>query len=516
MGWNSWNAFNMGINESVIRKTADLMVSLGLRDAGYVYLNLDDGWQISRDPNGVIQPDPAAFPSGMRALGDYLHSKGLKFGVYTCAGTQTCGKRPGSKGYEKRDMATYASWGVDYVKVDWCNTEGLDPKTQYALFRDGIRESGRPMVLSLCDWGVDKPWLWGKEMGQLWRTSGDLLPCWDCKTDWGGEGISRTLDRQLGLEACAGPGGWNDPDMLQVGNSGLNLEESRAHFSLWCVLAAPLIAGNNLISVKSGVTDILLNPEAIAVDQDPDGKEGTRVKDEGDGREVWARPLHGGPWAVCLLNRGKKSANVEFKWSDLGVRDGRMKVRDLWARRDLGIFDGGYSVSVPSHGVVFLKIQGDQPAVLPPSDCWRIRVGGGDFTDHSGRVWSEDKLFEGGENVGTGLTVEAKADPELYENERWGPDFSYSFPVLPGKYRVSLKFVEVYLKQPGQRVFDLDINGRKVLDHFDILKEAGGFAKAIDKSFENIEPDGEGKIKLRFLSEVQNAKVCAIEVIRQK
>jgi alpha-galactosidase len=516
MGWNSWNSFNMGINESVIRKTADLMVSTGLRDAGYIYLNLDDGWQVSRDADGVIQPDPAAFPSGMKALGAYIHSKGLKFGIYTCAGTETCGKRPGSKGHEKQDMATYASWGVDYIKIDWCSTEGLDSKTQYALFRDGIKESGRPMLLSLCNWGVDKPWLWGRQMGQLWRTSSDLLPCWDCKTDWGGTGISQTLDKQIGLASYAGPGGWNDPDMLQVGNSGLSLEESRAHFSLWCILAAPLIAGNNLISMKPEVEEILLNPEAIAVDQDPDGKEGTRIKDEGVGREVWARPLKGGAWAVCLFNRGLKSAAVEARWEDLGLKDDQMKVRDLWAHRDLGVFDDGYMVSVPSHGAVLLKIQSSKPVPLPPSDSWRIRIGGDDFTDHAGLVWSADKLFEGGQNVGTGIAIDAKSDVELYQNERWGPDFSYVFPVLPGKYKVKLKFVEVYLKEPGLRVFDVIINGRKVLDHFDILKEAKGFAKAVDESFSDIQPDGQGRIKVRFVSEVQNAKVCAIEVVRQK
>ena len=516
MGWNSWNAFNLGINETVIRRTADLMVSTGLRDAGYVYLNLDDGWPGNRDVKGAIQPDPVEFPSGMKALGDYIHSKGLKFGIYTCAGAQTCGNKPGSLGHEKQDMATYASWGVDYVKVDWCNTQGLDSKTQYALFRDGIRESGRPMVLSLCNWGVDKPWLWARQMGQLWRTAGDLVPCWDCKKDWGGAGVVPTLDRQLGLESYSGPGGWNDPDMLQVGNSGLTLEESRAHFSLWCVLAAPLIAGNNLETMKGEVKEILLNPEAIAVDQDPAGKPGTRVKVRGKGREVWARPLADGSWAVCLFNRGAKSAEVKVFWTDLGLKEDRMKVRDLWARRDLGIFDEGYTVSVPSHGAVLLKVTEDKPVVLLPSDIWRIRVGGGDLTDHEGRVWSEDKGFAGGDTVGTGITIVAKQDPELYQNERWGPDFRYVFPVLPGKYRVNLKFTEVYLKEPGQRVFDVTLNGRKVLDHFDILQEAKGFARGIDKTFEYIQPDSRGLIEVRFQSEVQNAKVCAIEVVRHK
>ena len=515
MGWNSWNAFNLGINEKVIRKMADLMVSSGLRDAGYHYLNLDDGWQASRDEKGTIQPDPLQFPSGMKALGDYLHSKGLLFGLYTCAGTMTCGKRPGSKDHEKQDMATYASWGVDYVKVDWCNTDGLDPRTQYGLFRDGIRECGRPMVLSLCDWGVDKPWMWGKGIGQLWRTAGDLLPCWDCKADWGGMGIVLDLDKQAGLAAYSGPGGWNDPDMLQVGNGDLTPEESRSHFSLWCMLAAPLIAGNNLVAMNSGIREILLNREAIAVDQDPLGKEGTRIKTGGDNSEVWAKPLAAGAWAVCLFNPGPKSNSGEVRWTDLGLKTDQMRVRDLWAHRDVGSFNGGYTVSVPSHGAILLKISEDKPASLVASAQWRIKAGGGDFMDSQGQIWTEDKAYQGGHAVGTALDIHAPRDPELYQTERWGPDFSYVLPVVPGKYRVTLKFTEVYLKNPGDRVFDVYINGRKLLDRFDILKEAHGFAKAVDEGFEGIRPDGHGLIRLRFLSEVQNAKVCAIEVIRE-
>jgi len=515
MGWNSWNAFNMGINETVIKATADQMVTNGMRDAGYVYLNLDDGWQISRDAKGEIQAAPDQFPSGMKALGDYLHSKGLKFGIYTCAGDLTCGKRPGSKGHEKQDTATYASWGVDYIKVDWCSTDGLKSQTQYALFRDGIKASGRPMILSLCNWGVDKPSLWGRQMGQLWRTTGDLLPCWDCKTDWGGSGIISILDQQIGLESYAGPGGWNDPDMLQVGNGALTLEESRSHFNLWCVLAAPLIAGNKLTHMKPEVREILLNQEAIAVDQDPLGKEGTRIKSFGDGREVWAKPLSGGAWAVCLFNRGSTSANVEVLWADLGLKEERMKVRDLWARRDLGVFDKGYSVSVLPHGTVLLKLREDLPTYDAPSDTWRIRPGGEAFTDHSGKVWSEDKDFEGGQTVETVQPVTAKEDHELYQTERWGDDFSYVFPVKPGKYKVRLKFTEAYVKEKGQRVFDIIINDKKVLANFDILDEAKGSLAGIDKSFKDIQPDSKGLIKIRFVATVQNAKVCAIEITKQ-
>ncbi|HJT24794.1 MAG TPA: glycoside hydrolase family 27 protein [bacterium] len=357
MGWNSWNAFSMNIDEKSIKTMADLMVSSGLKDAGYIYLNLDDGWAAGRDFGGTIQPDRDKFPSGMKALGDYIHSKGLKFGIYTCAGNMTCGKLTGSRGFEKQDMKMYAAWGVDYVKIDWCNTEGLDSKTQYALFRDGIRESGRPMILSICNWGVDKPWEWGKQMGQLWRTAGDLLPCWDCKTDWGGGGLVIDLDKQIGLEPYAGPGGWNDPDMLQVGNGSLTPDECRVQFSLWAVLAAPLIAGNDLRKMTPEVKEILLNKEVIAVDQDPLGKQGTRVKQEGPEREVWARSLSGGEWAVCLLNRSSQKANIQVRWEDLGLKPAKTVVRDLWDHQDLGDFETGFGADVPSHGVVFIRIK---------------------------------------------------------------------------------------------------------------------------------------------------------------
>lgn len=356
MGWNSWNAFGVNIHEALIRETADRMVSTGLRDAGYVYLNLDDGWQAGRGPDGTIRPDPEKFPSGIKTLADFVHSKGLKFGLYTCAGSKTCAKLPGSLGYEKKDMATYAAWGVDYVKVDWCFTEGLDSKTQYALFRDGIREAGRPMVLSICNWGVDAPWTWGREVGQLWRTSGDLVDCWDCTLDWGGRGVIQTLDSQIGLEGYAGPGGWNDPDMLQVGNKNLTFEEAKSHFGLWCMLAAPLLAGCDLRAWTPEVHGILLNPEVLAVDQDPAGRQGRRAVELDGGREVWIKPLsEPGTFAVCLFNRSAAGAEVEVEWSLLGF-GGEVRVRDLWERKDLRVPRGSYTRVLPPHGTALWKV----------------------------------------------------------------------------------------------------------------------------------------------------------------
>jgi len=254
MGWNSWNRYHCDINEEIVRATADAMVEKGMRDAGYLYVVIDDCWQIARDEQGNIIPDPERFPSGMKALGDYIHSKGLKFGIYSDAGTKTCQKRPGSRGYEFQDARTYASWGVDYLKYDWCHTSTQDAPASYALMRQALDATGRPIVFSICEWGTHKPWLWGAKVGgNLWRTTEDILNCWDCTTDWGGMGFIWILDKQDTLWKYAGPGHWNDPDMLEVGNSGLTLEESRAHFSLWCVLTARLMAGNDIIHMPHGV-----------------------------------------------------------------------------------------------------------------------------------------------------------------------------------------------------------------------------------------------------------------------
>jgi alpha-galactosidase len=251
MGWNSWNKFACdGINERVIRETADAMVSSGMKDAGYEYIVIDDCWQTGRDSSGNIIVDAKKFPSGIKALADYIHSKGLKFGIYSCAGNKTCAGRPGSHGHEYQDAISYARWGVDYLKEDWCNTGSQNAKASYTLMRDALYKAGRPIVFSLCEWGTNKPWEWAAGIGHLWRTCGDIANNWskmegDKGRIWGGS-VLANLDLQKGLEEYAGPGHWNDPDMLEVGNGVLSAAEDRAHFSLWCMLAAPLIAGNDL------------------------------------------------------------------------------------------------------------------------------------------------------------------------------------------------------------------------------------------------------------------------------
>ncbi len=356
MGWNSWNKFGCDVSEKLIKEIADAMVESGMKDAGYQYVIIDDCWQIGRDDQGNIIPDPVRFPSGMKALADYVHSKGLKFGIYSDAGSKTCQRRPGSRGYEFQDARTYASWGVDYVKFDWCYTSTQDAKASYTTMRDAIYAAGRPMVFSLCDWGLSKPWLWAKDVGHLWRATDDIMDCWDCQDNRNNAGFTILLDRVADLYSYSGPDHWNDPDMLEVGNKGLNNTESRAHFSLWCILAAPLIAGNDLRSMSDETKNILTNKEAIAVDQDPLGKQGVKVRDDGD-YEVWVKQLADGSRAVVLFNRSLKEKTMKVKWEEMGYPSYiQANVRDLWQHKDMGKFTGKYSDIVPAHGAIMIKV----------------------------------------------------------------------------------------------------------------------------------------------------------------
>jgi alpha-galactosidase len=359
MGWNSWNKFGCkGLNEKVVRETADTMVSSGMKDAGYQFVILDDCWQTGRDASGNIVADAERFPSGIKALADYVHSKGLKFGIYTDVGTMTCAKRPGSIGHEYQDAKQYANWGVDYLKEDWCNTlPGQNSESSYTLMRNALAESGRPIVFSICEWGSTKPWLWAGSIGNLWRATGDIQDCWDCKKDWGGNGVTQIIDQMNGLETYAGPGHWNDPDMLEVGNGGMTKEEYRAHFSMWALFSAPLLAGNDISNMTADTKEILLNKEVIAIDQDPLGRQGRRVKKTGD-QEIWSKQLEDGSRAVVLLNRGSAPTKIAVSWTDIGYPGSLpASVRNLWTANDLGKQTGAYSADVPSHGAVMLTIK---------------------------------------------------------------------------------------------------------------------------------------------------------------
>jgi len=375
MGWNSWNAFEVDIDESKIRAIADAMVSSGMRDAGYTYLVLDDGWMApERDENGHLMADPKKFPSGMKAIGDYIHSKGLKYGIYQDRGVMTCQQLPGSFEHEKIDMHTFASWGVDYIKMDSCFAEnnGRTSPEDYALYRKYIEETGRPIVLSISDFG-NAAWVWGgKESSQLWRTSYDIYPWMDsvyaCADTSGGD--SSIHPAFNGLWQFAGPGHWNDPDMLQVGNLG-HLDENhkgvadRAHFSLWCILAAPLMAGNDLTAMTENVRKILTAPELIAVNQDKRGIQGYKVYDERD-CEVYNKPLSDGTTAVLLLNKGEKKANIKVSWEKIGL-SGTQPVRDLWARKNLGEFEDCFTTrNIGHHEHRMIKVGRPGPPLPTP------------------------------------------------------------------------------------------------------------------------------------------------------
>jgi len=358
MGWNSWNKFACDVNEQVVRDTADAMVASGMRDAGYRYVVIDDCWQAPRDSNGFITSDTKKFPSGIKALADYVHSRGLKFGIYSDAGRLTCGGRPGSQGHEYQDALTYARWGVDYLKYDWCSTGDRNAQEAYAVMADALRQSGRDIVFSMCEWGTAKPWLWAKNTGNLWRTTGDIFDSFSKKDparDWA-HTLLEIVDLNEPLWPFAGPGHWNDADMLEVGNGGMTPAEYRSHFSLWAMMASPLMAGNDIAHMDETTRSILTNKEVIAVDQDVLGVQGHRVWKDGD-REVWVKPLSGGGRALLLFNRGDQPVSIRATADQLGWPSGaRARIRDLWTHKDVGNWTGAFEALVEPHGVAMFRI----------------------------------------------------------------------------------------------------------------------------------------------------------------
>ena len=353
MGWNSWNKFACNVSEKLIMQMADEIVSSGMQDAGYEYVVIDDCWQVDRDENGEIVVDKDRFPHGMKYVADYVHSKGLKFGIYSCAGSKTCAGRPGGRGHEFQDARTYASYGVDYLKYDWCNTTTQEAKSSYTTMRDGLFAAKRPIVFSLCEWGTAKPWEWAKEVGHLWRTTGDIVDRWDSMID--------ILDKEKDLAKYAGPGYWNDPDMLEVGNGGMTTEEYRTHFSLWCMLAAPLMAGNDLGNMSPETAEILKNTEVIAIDQDVLGKQGFCYRDNGD-YEIWIKKLANNEKAACLLNRSdeEKTVQVDYNvllkandnyWASEPYKIEDYKLRDLWEHKEVNLEKSTVFVKMPPHSV---------------------------------------------------------------------------------------------------------------------------------------------------------------------
>jgi alpha-galactosidase len=362
MGWNSWNHFAEHVTDADIRSAADALVSTGMRDAGYVYVNVDDTWQGKRDAHGVLHPNER-FPD-MKALGDYIHSKGLKFGLYSSPGSRTCANFEGSLGHETQDAQLYAAWGVDFLKYDLCYFQEEMRKARaghpgdrdaaknlmiaaYRKMGDALKATGRPILYSLCQYGVDQPWKWGPAVGaSMWRTTDDI-------DDSYGRMIAIGFS-QAGLSKFAGPGAWNDPDMLEIGNGKMSEEEYRTHMSLWVLLAAPLLAGNDLGKMTEADKGILLNTEAIGIDQDSRGAQGDRLHQSGD-LEVWTKPLSGGRVAVGLFNRAWSSREISVDLAEIGFQDGA-GLRDVWKHKDLGHTTGVFTDTVPGHGVTLLIV----------------------------------------------------------------------------------------------------------------------------------------------------------------
>jgi alpha-galactosidase len=359
MGWSTWNHFHHDISDAMVRAQADAMVSSGMRDASYVYVNIDGGWQGTRDAAGVLHP-LSSFPD-MKALGDYIHSKGLKFGLYSGPGPTSCGGAPTSFGYEAQDAKMFADWGVDFLKYDLCSfrtimkqESGGDVaksdaimKAAYEKMHEDLVATGRPILFSLCQYGWGEVWTWGPDVGaSMWRTSGDISDSYDRMALIGfGE---------AGLSAYAGPGHWNDPDFLEVGNAGMTADEQRTHFSLWAMLAAPLIAGNDLTTMTAETKSILMNKEVIAVDQDPLGKQGDRAYAAGP-LEVWTKPLAGEAMAVALFNRLTGATQMTLRLKDV-VWHGPAVARDLCTHAEVGKLNEETTFNVPAHGVMMLRL----------------------------------------------------------------------------------------------------------------------------------------------------------------
>jgi alpha-galactosidase len=351
MGWSTWNPFLCHVTAADVEEAADALVSSGMREVGYHYVNIDDCWaEPTRNAAGELVPDPRAFPGGIAAVADYVHARGLYLGIYTDRGTETCAGRAGSQGHEKQDADTFASWHVDYVKDDNCHSDPNPVVTQdeYTLMSAGLRETGRPILFGLCQHVFNE---WGIGIASQWRTTPDLSDTWE-------DMLFNITHNEL-VAAYEGPNVWNDPDMLQVGNGGLSATEDQTHFNLWAISAAPLIAGTNLTTMSEATRETLTNEEIIGVDQDPLGLQGVPVSVDGS---VWAKPLLAdGERAVVLLNTGDDAASISFELSQIGLADGKATVRDLVAHEDLGAITGRYSASVLSHGSLFFKVKGTEP-----------------------------------------------------------------------------------------------------------------------------------------------------------
>ncbi len=458
MGFNNWNSTHCRaeFNEAMVKGVADKFLSAGLKEAGYQYVNLDDCWALpQRDASGNLVPDPVRFPNGIKAVADYVHSKGLKFGIYTSAGTKTCDTQgfPGGLGHERQDANLFASWGVDYLKYDNCNNQGVDAKQRYRTMRDALQATGRQIVFSICEWGENSPWTWASDTGHLWRTTGDIADNWSS--------MLSIMKRNLALFQYAGPGRWNDPDMLEVGNGGMTDTEYRTHFSLWSIMAAPLLIGSDLRTASQATLDILKNTDVIAVDQDRLGIQGKEVKASG-GTHVIVKPLANGDKAVALFNENPWSSTIGTNLTEIGFGAGTYQVKDLWSKAT-STTTGSISASVPAHATVMYRLSRVGSPSAPPagesvlSDRTELRSTNGWGPIERNRSNGEQGATDGGTITlqGTtypkGIGTHAFADIEYYLGRRCS-----KVTALVG--------VDDYSGDRGSVVFQVFADGTKIAD----------------------------------------------------
>ncbi|QLJ04444.1 ricin-type beta-trefoil lectin domain protein [Streptomyces sp. NEAU-sy36] len=438
MGFNDWNAYGCDVSEALIKSTAQAMHTNGMQAAGYTYVNIDDCWMThSRDSSGRLVPDPAKFPDGIKGTADYVHSLGLKLGIYEDAGTATCAGYPGSLGHETTDAQSFASWGVDYLKYDNCNNNGVSAQTRYTAMRDALAATGRPILYSLCNWGQDNVWTWGAGVGNSWRTTGDITA--------GYSSMLSIFHANVGLASYAGPGHWNDPDMLEVGNSGLTDTEARTEFSLWAQMAAPLIAGTNLTSASSTTLSIYTNSRVIAVDQDSLGRQGTMVSSS-NGLDVLAKPLAGGDVSVALFNETGSTATISTTATAVGKTGASSyTLTDLWSGAT-STTSGAISASVPAHGTVMYRVAGGSS------------TGGGDTTGEIQAVGAGKCLDVPGSTTTAGTQVQIWTCGGG-ANQRWTHNSSQQLTVYSGGSQMCLDAFDNQTT-PGTKVEIWQCNGQ--------------------------------------------------------
>lgn len=439
MGFNDWNAYGCNVSESLIKNTAQAMHTNDMQAAGYSYVNIDDCWMThSRDSGGRLVPDPVKFPDGIKGTADYVHSLGLKLGIYEDAGTATCAGYPGSLGHETTDAQSFASWGVDYLKYDNCNNTGVPARARYTAMRDALAATGRPILYSLCNWGQDNVWTWGADVGNSWRTTGDINASFSS--------MLSIFHSNVGLAPYAGPGHWNDPDMLEVGNGPMTATESRSEFSLWAEMAAPLIAGTNIPSASADTLAILTNSRVIAVDQDPLGKQGTMVSSSG-GLDVLAKPLANGDVSVALFNETGSTATITTTAAAIGKTGASAyTLTDLWSGAS-STTSGTISARVPAHGTVMYRVAGGSSG-----------GGGTTMTGELHAVGAGKCLEVPGASTTPGTQTQIR-DCSGAANQTWSHAASHELTVYSGSSRLCLD-ASNRGTSPGTKVITWTCNGQ--------------------------------------------------------